>query len=116
MKSLKPIQAITWKMYALSQLILISCSSEDEPEIILNPLELNYISAIDIGNVESSTDIQVKFRFSESVEAVSLFIVPTSAVNELTVDRLLSVPDGSFLEVGGSLITSASISSSSSSS
>ncbi|MDW3192662.1 MAG: hypothetical protein R8G66_09855 [Cytophagales bacterium] len=101
MKTLKIIRSLAWKICAFSLFLISSCSSEDEPEIVFNPIELNSFSAIDIGNIESSTDIQVKFNFSEGVEAINLFIVPASTANNLTTEQLQAVPEGSFLAVQG---------------
>ncbi len=92
---------MAWKVCAFSLLITTACSTEEEPGIVLSPVELNSFSAIDIGNIESSTDIQVKFNLSEGVDAISLYIVPASSANDLTAEQLLTVPDGSFLAVQG---------------
>lgn len=101
MKTSKIIRSIAWKICALSLLIITGCSSEDEPEIVPDPIELDAFSAIDIGNVESSTDIQVKFHFSEGVDDIRLYVVPASSANDLTNEQLSAVPEGSFLAVEG---------------
>lgn len=105
MKTSKIIRSFAWKVLAFHLIVVTACSSEDEPEMVLNPIELDSFSAIDIGNVESSKDIQVKFNFSEGVEAIKLFIVPTSSVNDLTVAQLTAVPEGSLLAVQGVTVT-----------
>lgn len=83
----------------LIALIGVNSCSEEEPEIMVDPIEISSFSAIDIGNVVSSTDILVKFEFSEGVEAIKLFIVPSSSRSSLTQERLSGVSTGSFQEV-----------------
>ena len=101
MKTSKFIRSIAWKICAFSLWLIPACSSEDEPEIVANPISLSAFSAIDIGNGESSVDIRVKFAFNEGVDAIQLFIVPASSASNLTKDQLLAIPNGSFLEVQG---------------
>ncbi len=101
MISLKSIQSFAYQFCAFSLLLLTACSSEDEPEVVINPITLSAFSAIDIGNTESSSDIHVKFLLSDGVDAISLYLVPTAAASNLTTDELSAVPDGSFLEVPG---------------
>ncbi len=98
MNNLNAIRFPLNRTFFIALFFVFSCS-EEEPAVVIDPIEVESFSAVDIGNAVSSEDIHVDITFSEGVDEIRLVIIPSSSLNSAMPDEIRNAPAGSFMEL-----------------